>query len=89
MENLSLMISSVFGGGALATIINILVNKRKTDADAHNTYIDTMLKAEERFSDRMSTRMADLEARVAALERENYELRKENLELKTKNPASY
>ena len=78
METLLPMLASVIGAGGLATIITALVNKKKTDAEAKNSHIESLLK----IDDRVSARLARLEERVAHLETENARYREENLNLK-------
>lgn len=76
MDNLITIIVALFGGGAIGTIIASLIGKKKTDAEAENTNIKSILEIDER----MNSRLVKLEERVAHLEEENYKLKKDNLE---------
>ena len=74
-----LAIVGAFGGGAgIAGIITAILSKKKTDAEAQNTNIKSILEIDGRLNDRM----AKLEERVAKLEEENLKLKMENLKLR-------
>ena len=74
-----LAIIGAFGGGAgIAGIITAILSKKKTDAEAENTNIKSILE----IDGRLNERMAKLEERVAKLEEENLKLRAENLKLR-------
>ena len=74
-----LAIIGAFGGGAgIAGIITAILSKKKTDAEAENTNIKSILEIDSRLNERMSK----LEERVARLEEENLKLKEENLKLR-------
>ena len=76
---LVLAIVAAFGGGAgIAGIITAILSKKKTDAEAENTNIKSILEIDARLNERMSK----LEERVARLEEENLKLKEENLKLR-------
>ena len=76
-----LAIVAAFGGGAgIAGIITAILSKKKTDAEAENTNIKSILE----IDGRLNERMAKLEERVAKLEEENLKLKEENLKLRHK-----
>lgn len=79
MESIIMALASLLGGGALATIITTLINKKKTDAEAKNTNIQSILDIDAR----MNERLVRLEERVAHLEEENIKLKEENMKLKS------
>jgi len=78
MENIVINVLSLLGGGALATIITALVNRKKTDADAQNLQIQTLLLVDER----LSAKIAEADVRIKNLEDEKRTLEGEVLELK-------
>ena len=80
MESIVLMVGSLLGGGALATIVTALVNRNKIRADTLNTNIMSLLEIDAR----MQKRLTDLEERVSRLYKENEQLRDENMKLKEK-----
>lgn len=77
ISNLITVIVSLFGGGVVGVVIKALMEKDKTDAEANNTNIKSLLEIDQR----MNERMAKLEERVANLEQENYKLKSDKLKL--------
>lgn len=70
---------AICGGGGLGAIIVALINKRKVDAEAKNTNVQSILDVDQRLNERL----VRLEQRVMHLEEENLKLREENFKLKT------
>lgn len=71
----------LLGGGAFGGIIVAFIGKKKTDAEAKNTNIKSILEIDQRMHDRL----VRLEERVAKLETENAELRESNAQFKYEN----
>lgn len=77
MDSLVSILISTLGGGVIGAIVTALVGKKKVDAEAQNTNVQSMLDIDKR----MEERMALVEARSTRLEEENFALRCQVLSL--------
>lgn len=78
MENWISSLFTVIGSGAIGAIITAIATKRKSDAEAQHTNVQSLLDVDTRLNERISK----LEERVAILEAENIKLKEENIVLK-------
>lgn len=69
---------TIISSAGIGGIITAIAGKRKSDADAKQTNVRTLLEVDER----LNARIAKLEERVSALEAENIKLKEENIMLK-------
>ena len=79
MENWFNSLFTVIGTGAMGAIITAIATKKKSDAEAQHTNVQSLLEVDSRLDERISK----LEDRVTALEAENIKLKEENIMLKS------
>lgn len=78
MDNWVSSLFTILGSGAIGSLITAFATKRKSDAEAQHTNVQSLLDVDARLNERISK----LEERVAMLESENIRLKEENITLK-------